>query len=396
MDLKKEAEAIKETIIEYRRHIHMNPELGFEEFETSKFIQSKLKELGVEFKTYAKTGVVGTIRGSADGKRIMIRADMDALPVHEVNEVAYKSKIDGKMHACGHDTHVACLLGAAKLLKQNASEFKGIVDVLFQPAEEGPGGATPMIKEGAIGDPDKPHIDAAISLHVYNENRWGMIALKDGTISGSADELYITVQGRGGHASEPHMTIDPVYIAMQIGVAIQGWLSRTTDPVEPKVITIGKIVGGDRNNIISDTCKMDGTLRTLNEEVREDILSRLPEFVDSIARSFGGRAELEIVRGYAVGINDKNLNDHFRKVYAEMYGDEGIHEFPNPMLGAEDFYDFSLKGKIPVSMIMLDGYDKEQGMIHPNHHSKFDVNENCLPIGSATLAGTAISFLNED
>lgn len=395
MDLRKEAKSIESKLIEYRRQIHMNPELGFEEYKTSEYICKVLDNQGIEYRNkIAKTGVVATIKGNGEGRRIMIRADMDALPLQEENDVPYKSKIDGKMHACGHDAHVACLLGAAELLNNHKDEFKGIVDLLFQPAEEGPGGAVPMIQEGAIGDSSKPHIDAALALHVAVMKESGYIGVKDGPISGSADEIFVTVMGKGGHASAPHLTTDPVFVAMQIGIAIQGWLSRMFDPVQPRVITFGKIHGGSRNNIIGTSCKMDGTLRTLNEELRESIKSKLPGFVSSVAETYGSTAVTEIKTGYGVGVNAKEINDHIRKTYSDLFGKEKIIEIENPGLGAEDFFDFSLKGKIPVAMFRLDTRNEERGIISQNHSSTRDIDEDALHIGAATLAGTAMSFLN--
>ncbi|MCY3413853.1 MAG: amidohydrolase [Candidatus Heimdallarchaeota archaeon] len=396
MNIADQAKALSGKIIQYRRLVHQNPELGFEEIETQKFICSHLDKLGIEHKTMAKTGVLATIHGTGKGKRILIRADIDALPMQEENDVEYRSVNPGKMHACGHDAHIAGLLGVAELVLTNKEYFKGTIDLVFQPAEEGPGGASPMIEEGAIGDPENPRIDAAIALHVENREKGGMIGIKDGPLTGSADEIYITFRGKGGHASAPHETIDPVYIAAQAYVSIQGWLSRVIDPVEPIVFTAGKFIGGDRNNIIPDTCRMECTLRTLNEEVRDKIKSDLPRFVDTIAMAYGGSAEVEIIHGYAVGVNNKIINDHIRKVYAEMFDAADIREEEKPILGAEDFFEFSLKGKVPVSMFWMDTYNEEKGIIHPNHSSKFDVDDEKLYIGAATLAAAAISFLNED
>lgn len=412
MNLREEAKSIEPKLIEIRRTVHQNPELGFEEFETANYICKNLDELGVDYKrNIAKTGIVVTIIGSGEGKRIMIRADIDALPMHEDNDVPYKSKIDGKMHACGHDAHIACLLGAVELLNNRKGEFKGTVDLLFQPSEEGgsisdhggsisglhsTGGALPMIQEGAIGDPENPHIDAAIALHVTNLKRAGNIEYGDGPFTGSADEVYISVNGKGGHASAPHETIDPVYIASQISIALQGWLSRLVDPMEPVVITIGKIAGGFRQNIISDTCRMEGTLRTLNEEVRDMIKAKLPDMVNNIAKAFGGTAELEIIKGYAVGVNDVVLNQHIAKAYTDLFGEEGLDKAEKAQLGAEDFYEFSLRGKIPVAMFWLDTRNDERGIDAPNHSALFDVDESALHVGSATLAGAAISYLNSN
>ncbi len=375
----------------------MNPELGFEEFETSKYIKSILDKIGVGYKGFAETGVVATIKGNGEGKRIMIRADIDALPIVEENDVPYKSQIEGKMHACGHDAHIAGLLGVTELINNHKDDFKGTVDLLFQPAEEGPGsgGAVPMIKAGAIGDPNNPHIDAAISLHVGNFlDGGGQIGVKDGPFTGSSDEIYIKVIGESCHASAPHEGVDPVHIAAQITTSIQGWLTRFIDPVEPVVFTVGKIDGGTRYNIVSDTAQMDCTLRTLNEEVRGKIKEALPKFCDGIAKAHGGSAEVKIIKGYGVGVNAKEINDHIRKTYTELFDADNLIEQEKPVLGAEDFFEFSLRGKIPVAMFWMSTTNKDKGFIAPNHSSTFDIDEEVLYMGAATLAGSAISYLN--
>ncbi len=397
-EIKDFAYSIESKIIKNRRHIHMNPELGFQEIKTSEYICEKLDELGIPYKKgIAKTGIVATINGElGNGKRIMIRADMDALPMQELNDVPYKSTNDGVMHACGHDNHVAILLGVAEVLNKFKSKFKGTVYLLFQPAEEGPGGARPMVEEGAIGPKENPNIDAALALHIVAGDVFTVnhIGVKDGPMTGSADELYFTIKGKGGHASAPHEGIDPVFIAAQIVTNFQGWLSRNIDPMEPRVFTIGKIVGGTRNNIIPDECKMEGTLRTLNEDVRDKILAELPKFAKNTAKLYGGDAELKINRGYAVGVNSKEINDHIRLVMKEMYEPDALIEVPKAQLGAEDFYEFSLRGKIPVSMFWLGaGGGKYK---YPNHSPLFDVDERALPMGASILSATAISYLNSD
>jgi amidohydrolase len=405
MQIKNDAEKFSDFLIKIRRDVHENPELGFKEFKTAELICKELDALGIPYdKNIAITGIVATLKGGkGEGKTLLIRADMDALPLKEETNLPFKSKHEGVFHACGHDAHVSCLLGTARLLKSKQNEFKGTIKFVFQPAEEtsnvlhpeGSGGALPMIESY----PELKNVDAALALHIVageeEYSHFGKIGVKDGPFTGSADEFYITVKGKGGHASAPHTAIDPVYIASQIYIAIQGFLTRTIDPLEPVVFTAGRISGGLRHNIISETCQMDCTLRTLNEEVREKIHNTLPDTIKNIAKSFGGDADVDLKKGYAVGFNDKTINHHIRKVTSELYGSDAIAEV-KAVLGAEDFYEFGFKNKIPISMFWLGGANKEKGMIYPNHSSHFEYDERALPMGTAILVGTALSYLNEN
>ncbi|MCE7734753.1 MAG: amidohydrolase [Candidatus Heimdallarchaeota archaeon] len=394
MSFRTQAEAIREKIVEYRRHVHMYPELGLKEFETAKYIKSKLSALGIEYKTCTETGVTVKIDGNLEGsKTLLIRADIDALPLQEDNDAVYKSTIDGVMHACGHDTHVACLLGAAELLKNNKDKFGGSALLVFQPAEEGPGGAKPMVEAGAVGDPKNPDIHGALALHVSNDPVT-KIVIMNGVTSAAADELYVTIKGKGGHGSAPHNSVDPVYISGLIMVALQGYLSRLADPMEPMVLTIGKIEGGDRNNIISETASMEGTLRTMSRELREKLHKAIPEFIKTTAKAHGAEAEVEIVVGYDVGINDAGMNNFVKEAFHENYPDYKIDEKDKGMLGAEDFYEFGLGNSIPITMFGLGGGNEEKGFVGDNHSNYFDIDEDCLAIGTATLVATAVKFLN--
>lgn len=394
MSFRTEAEAIREKIVEYRRHVHMYPELGLQEFETAKYIKSKLSTLGLEYKTCTETGVTVKIDGNLEGsKTLLIRADIDALPLQEDNDAIYKSTIDGVMHACGHDTHVACLLGAAELLNNNKDKFGGSALLVFQPAEEGPGGAKPMVEAGAVGDPKNPDIHGALALHVSNDPVT-KIVIMNGVTSAAADEIYVTIKGKGGHGSAPHNSVDPVYISGLIMVALQGYLSRFADPMEPMVLTIGKIEGGDRNNIISETARMEGTLRTMSRELREKLHETIPEFIKTTAKAHGAEAEVEIVMGYDVGINDAGMNNFVKDAFQENYPDYKIDEKDKGMLGAEDFYEFGLGNSIPITMFGLGGGNEAKGFVGDNHSNYFDIDEDCLPIGTATLVATAVKFLN--
>ncbi|OLS22304.1 MAG: Thermostable carboxypeptidase 1 [Candidatus Heimdallarchaeota archaeon LC_2] len=409
MDLRKAAEEYKSDLIRIRRHVHMNPELGFLESETSKFIQDELVKLGLEYKLFARTGLTSEIKGEAgDGKTILIRADIDALPLQEDNDTVYKSHNDGVMHACGHDTHIACLLGVAKLLNENKSMFKGKALLVFQPAEEGSklydpsgetsGGAMPMIQEGAIGDIESPKIDAAIALHIVagdeEDTMYPNISVKDGPLTAAADEIYADIIGKGGHGSAPHSAVDPVYLTSVIVSQLQGMLTRYVDPMEPHVLTFGKIVGGTRQNIIPDSVRIEGTLRTLDRDLREKLLGKIASFIETTAELHGGTANVEIVRGYGVGVNDKMLNDHIRSAFTQYYDKENLIEIEKAQLGAEDFFEFGLQGKLPTSMFWLGGGNREKNMTSPNHSNFFDIDEDSLPIGTVVLAQSALNYLN--
>ena len=401
MSLLDEVDKINEKLISVRRKLHENPELGFLEFETAKLIKNRLDELGIPYNSeIAKTGIVATIVGKSAGKRLMIRADMDALPLQEDSDVPYKSKNDNVMHACGHDCHVSCLLGAAEILIQKKNEFEGTILLIFQPAEETsplgyydvPGGAGPMVLEGAIGDPNNPEIDAAIALHVNAQHPTGTISIRGGPSMGSADEIQIIVKGKGGHGSAPHMAIDPIYISSQIYIGIQGFLSRRIAPIEPRVFTIGKIESGSRHNIISDRAVMEGTFRTLNQEVRDIIIEEVPNLIKSIAETYGGEAEVKIQGGYPVGVNDEGLAKLIQETTIELFGEEKLI-IPPAILGAEDFYEFGMGGKIPVAMFWLGGQNEEKGFMAPNHSNYFDFDEDALKIGTTMLVGVALNYL---
>lgn len=399
MSLRNEAESYKSEIIKFRRHVHMYPELGFQEYKTSAFIKEELEKLGLSHKTYAKTGVTSEIQGElGEGKTILIRADIDALPLQEDNDKPYKSQNDGVFHACGHDVHVACLLAAAKLLVENKANFRGKALLVFQPAEEGPGGATPMIEDGAIGDVNSPNIDAAIALHVTagEDYEVNTIGVKDGPLTATADEFYIDIIGKGGHGSAPHTAVDPIYVASQVVVQVQGMLGRYVDPMEPRVFTIGKFRGGDRQNIISEKVRLEGTLRTLNRDLRKNLLGKIPSFIETIAEAHGAVAKIEVINGYDVGINDKLLNDYIRGAFKKHYPAENLKEVDKAQLGAEDFFEFGLEGKIPTSMFWLGGGNPEKGMMAANHSNFFDIDEDCLPIGTTVLAQAAMDYLNNE
>jgi amidohydrolase len=388
------AQDMKEELIELRRKIHMHPELGFEEHETASLVAKRLKEWGIETTTgVAKTGVIGIIHGKTINDRtIAIRADMDALPLQEANDVPYKSKIDGKMHACGHDAHTAILLGVAKILSQMREKINGKIKLFFQPAEEGLGGAKPMVEAGALQD---PNVSAVIALHVYSDIDTGKIMVKDGSFTASSDKFWIDIIGKGGHAAAPHEANDPIVIASQIVTALQTISSRKTDPVHPVIVTIGTFNAGTAYNIIPEKAHLTGTIRALSPEVRKATFQHIQQLTEGIASSFDAKAEVKIKLGYSPGMNDSQLNNMIKKAAKEIIGEDNIIIGEYPMMGAEDFYDFSDDYRIPVSMFWLGVRNEEKGIVHPGHNPKFDVDEEALPLGAAILSLAALRYLQE-
>ncbi len=388
------AQEIKDEVIETRRNIHMYPELGYEEEKTSELVIKKLKELGIEVKTkVAKFGVVGLIRGTTtgDGKTIGIRADMDALPLQEENEVPYKSKIDGVMHACGHDAHTAMLLGVAKILVKMKDKIKGNVKLFFQPAEEGLGGAKPMVQEGALANPD---VSAVIALHVDDETNVGNIKVKDGSFTASADKIWFDIEGKGGHAAAPHDTIDPIVVASNLVCTLQTIASRNTDPVNPVVVTIGTFNAGTVYNVIPEKAHLTGTVRALKPEVREATYESIKRIADGVAKTFGAKIIPGIAKGYSPGLNDSELNKLIKEATIELVGEDQVLLADAPSMGAEDFYEFSDNYRIPVSMFWLGIRNEKKGIIHPGHSPKFDIDEDALPLGCSILALTALKYLS--
>ncbi len=385
-------------IIQIRRKIHENPELGFEEFETSKLIATYLKDLGLEMKEgVAKTGVVAILRpvNPKKEKTLLIRADMDALPLQEETDEPFRSRNPNKMHACAHDSHVAMILGVANILTKLKDQLQGNVKFVFQPAEEGPGGARPMIREGVLKDPD---VTAAIALHVDSKQPTGKIALRKGYVTASADDFHITLKGPGGHGSAPHMTKDLVLIGSQLVLALHALPTREVDPLEPVVLTIGRFSAGTRHNIIGDSALLEGTLRTFNEEVRQYLLERIRETVDRFADLYGIEVSIDINpndSGYSAGWNDPEFTELVAKAIKSNLGDDVITWEEKPIMGAEDFFEFGLNKSIPTCMFFVGTKNEEKGCVHSMHSSHFKLDEDCLPIGIKAMVSAALSYLKE-
>ena len=390
--LLKEANTLEEDIVKTRRMIHETPELAYNEEITSKLVADKLSQLGIQVKRKVggTTGVLGTLRGSQTGKVVALRADMDALPLEEMADVNFKSKVKGVMHACGHDTHVAMLLGAAQLLANHKDELRGTVKFLFQPAEEhgGRGGAKPMIEDGVMVN---PKVDYVFGLHIDGDEPSKEFAFKPGPILAAPDTFKIRIIGKGGHGSAPQHTIDPVYVAAQIIISLQGVSGRMMDPVQPFVITIGSVHSGTKENIIPDEAFLQGTIRTLDETTRKQAKIKVEKVTVGIAKAFGAKAMIEFEHdAYPVTVNDPGVTEKAMKILKTI--PQTKTKIIEPILGGEDFSRFLHEA--PGMFYFLGTKNPAKGCIYPNHSSKFKVDEDVLKYGAASLALLALEFTN--
>jgi amidohydrolase len=375
-------EATVARVVELRRAIHSRPELGFEETETAALIERELDALGIERRRLAGTGVVGILRGGRHGRVAALRADMDALPIDERTGLPFASQIAGAMHACGHDAHTAMLLGAARVLSERRDAFQGTVVLIFQPAEEGPGGAEPMIAQGALDD---PKVDAIAMLHVDVRLNAGTIGITPGPVNASADELHLTIRGRGGHGAYPHNAVDAIPAAAAVVTALQNIAARETDPLGAVVVTIGTIRGGYRNNVIADAVEMTGTLRAFDPDVRDALQSRVERIANGVAGAYNATAEVTVVRGYPPVVNDSGLAEEFTNYVREKT--QINVERPMPTMGGEDFAYFAQR--VRGLQIRLGVRNESIGAIHSGHSPQFVMDEAALPVGVQTLVAFA-------
>ena len=390
--IKKLAQNHYSDIVEIRRHIHNNPELSFAEYETSAFIQEQLRQTGIPFKAgYADTGIAGWIEGKDPrGRTVALRADMDALPIDEKNEVPYKSKHVGKMHACGHDLHMAALLGAAKILHDMRDEFDGKVMLIFQPAEERiPGGASLMLKEGVFGD-KLP--DLIIGQHVMPLLETGKVGYRPGVYMASSDEIYITVKGMGGHAAMPHQLADPVLIAAHIITALQQVVSRYANPAVPSVLSFGKVDAPGSTNVIPAEVRMEGTFRTMNEAWRKAAHEKITKMAVSIAEGMGGSCEVKILHGYPVLSNHEVYTNWAAGLSRQFLGDENVVDLELRMT-AEDFAYFA--EQIPGVFYRFGTTDAGGIYTSPLHSATYMADESALNTAMGNLSYLAISFLQD-
>lgn len=384
------AAKIYHDVVGYRHHIHAHPELSFKEFKTSMFIKEKLSAWGIEFIEMANTGIVGLIKGAKPSDQVIaLRADMDALPIHEANnDKSYRSKNEGVMHACGHDVHSSSLLGTAYILNELKASFGGTIKLVFQPAEEVlPGGASIMIKEGVL---ENPRPNAMVGQHVMPLIETGKVGFRSGIYMASTDELYVTVRGKGGHGAQPHQNIDPVLITAHLIVALQQIVSRRADPRLPSVLSFGKVQANGATNIIPNEVKLEGTFRTLNEEWRKEAHQLMKKMAEGIAESMGGSCEFNIMHGYPFLINEEKLTANARAFAEDYLGADQVVDL-DMWMAAEDFAYYSQV--TDACFYRLGTGNPAKGTTNSVHTPDFDIDEDALKISTGLMAYIALKQL---
>ncbi len=384
------ARQILPWMTEIRRDLHQHPELGLEEHRTARRVQETLDELEIaHVDGLAQTGVLGMIRGNEDGPTVALRADLDALPLQDAKDVPYRSLIDGKMHACGHDIHTSILLGAAKILKGMEAALPGTVKLIFQPAEETVGGARLLIEEGVLED---PQVEAIFGLHVDPGKPVGVFGLHYGQRNASSDDLHIVVHGRAGHGAYPASAVDAIVAAAQVITAVQTVVSRNVDARDSAVVSFGIIQGGTQGNILADRVELTGTVRTLDARTRELVLNRIRETAEGVAAGLGASAEVRIDPSYDPLINDNRMVEVVRDNAVQLSGEENIEVFPKPNMGVEDFGYYV--SHVPGAFFAIGVRNEERGIVYPVHHPGFDADEECLAYGAAIQVMNALTILN--
>ncbi|WP_293881055.1 MULTISPECIES: M20 metallopeptidase family protein [unclassified Sphingobacterium] len=381
-------------VVAIRRHIHLNPELSFQEFETSAYIQQKLVELNMPFKVVANTGVVAVLTGekAMSNDIIVLRADIDALPIHEQNKVSYKSRNEGVMHACGHDFHTANLLGAASILNAYKAEFSGKIVFLFQPAEEKiPGGAIQVLESGIL-ESFGGTIKAVLGLHVSPRVALGKVGLRSGRFMASSDEFYFTIKGRGGHAAEPHRAIDPIMIGAQLLTTLQQIVSRKANPDVPSVLTFGRFIGDGAANVIPEEVKLAGTFRTMDEVWRREALATVAEIAATLPMSLGAEVDVEVRHGYPALYNDPTLTQKVKAIIADTMGADVPQEL-DIWMAAEDFAYYSYR--YPSLFMLIGTNNDEPSTQYGLHNPQFNLDEKAFETAMAVMVNAAISLLNE-
>lgn len=378
--------------VRLRRHLHQNPELSFCEFETAKYIAAELRSIGIEPQEgVAGTGLVALITGkNSENRTLALRADIDALPIVEKNDISYKSKNEGVMHACGHDVHTASLLGAARILYSLKDEFEGTIKLVFQPAEEkAPGGASVMIAEGVL---ENPTVDAIIGQHVAPNIPIGKIGFREGMYMASTDEIYMKIIGKGGHGAAPHQAIDPILVASHIIIALQQIISRNRNPAFPSVLTFGKFTADGATNIIPNEVYIEGTYRCMDEGWRAEGLEKMQKMAEGMADAMGAKCEFWIIKGYPFLQNDPELTKEMRAFATDYVGAENVVSL-DLWMGGEDFAYYSQK--VPACFYRLGTRNEELGIVSGVHTSTFNIDENALEIGAGLMAYLAIKNLEK-
>jgi len=388
-EIKQIAKQVHNKVIDTRRHLHKHPELSFKEFETSAFIKNRLDKIGILWQTMANTGIVAMIKGDQPSEQVIaLRADIDALPIKETNEVEYISANNGIMHACGHDVHTSSLLGTAEILQAVKNKFGGTVKLIFQPGEEKlPGGASLMIKEGVL---ENPAPGAILGQHVFPNIEAGKIGICKGKFMASMDDIFVTVRGKGGHGAQPHQNVDPVIISAHILTALQQVVSRMANPDIPSVLSFGKVIADGTINIIPDEVYMEGTFRTIDENWRTEAHTRMKKMATGIAESMGATCEFNIVRGYPYLINNERLTEEVR-IFAEEYlGKENVIDTPIWM-ASEDFASYSQM--ISSCFYLLGVANKQKEISSSLHTSSFNIDEEALVLSTGLMAYLAVKQL---
>lgn len=394
IDIVSEAKKLQPDIVCWRRYLHQIPEVGLELPKTAAYVAERLKEIGIEYKTgVGVSGIVGIIKGEKPGKVIGLRADMDALAIKEEADISFIAT-NGNMHACGHDTHTAMLLGAAKILHENRDKIHGTIKLIFQPDEEGSHGAKAMIKDGVL---ENPKMDAVLGLHIgsiFKETGPGQISISYGRAMASFDKFNLKIKGHGCHGAMPNMGIDPVVMAGHVIVALQTIVSREMKPTHPAVVTIGKVHGGTAYNIIPDVVEIEGTFRAIDNEEREMIAKRIEEIAQGVTKAMRGSYEYDITWGAPPVVNDAEFTREFYETAKKVIGEENILEITEPTMGGEDMAYYL--SEVPGTFFFLGGANPEKGPVYPHHNSKFIVDEDVFWKGTALLAQGAFDWLENN
>lgn len=389
-DLSERLQSLYPDMVKWRRHLHRHPELSYRESRTSAFVADKLFQWGIEARTGVGGGhgVVGVVRGAKPGPTVALRADMDALPIQDEKTCEYASTVPGVMHACGHDAHTAALLAVAKLFADRRDELAGNIVLLFQPAEEvSPGGAAPMIEGGALDG-----VDRVYGVHLWTPFPVGSVFSAPGAVMAAADEFTIDIRGKGGHGGLPHETVDSIMVASQLMVNLQTIVSRSIDPVEPCVVSVGSIQAGNSFNVIAETCRLNGTVRSFDPAVRDRVVERMERICAATGHMFGAEIALDYKSGYPPVVNDAGEADRFFRVASGLFGSDRAARSPLIMAG-EDFSYYL--HRVPGCFMFVGAGNTEAGIVAPHHHPKFDIDESAMLQSAALLAAMADDFLRE-